>query len=107
MPRVNFKDANGQALQLNVRSGFTLMEAAVQNGVAGILAECGGGCSCATCHVYVAEPWFSLSGEIADYEEGLLEGLDGRRPNSRLSCQIKLTEALDGISLEVPESQGL
>jgi 2Fe-2S ferredoxin len=81
------------------------MEAAVDNNVPGIVAECGGSCSCATCHVYVDESWVGQLEEPTPEEADLIEFLDGARPNSRLSCQILLTDELDGLTLRIPESQ--
>jgi 2Fe-2S ferredoxin len=90
----------------NAKPGWTLMEAARANGVAGILADCGGGCACATCHVYVDPKWLEAVGAPDDIEAEVLEMVsDVRHSNSRLSCQIKLTPELDGIRLTVaPEA---
>ncbi|MCB2064118.1 MAG: (2Fe-2S)-binding protein [Novosphingobium sp.] len=80
----------------------SLMEAARRAGVAGIVAECGGVCSCATCHVYVAEDWIGKVGEPDEVEDEMLDMVDHiRRPNSRLSCQIRLSEAVNGLQAEV------
>jgi 2Fe-2S ferredoxin len=81
------------------------MEAAVDSNVPGIVAECGGSCSCATCHVYVDESWLGRLEEPTQEESDLIEFLDGARPNSRLSCQILLSDDLDGLTLHIPESQ--
>jgi len=78
------------------------MDCAVDNGVAGILAQCGGACTCATCHCYVPAPWFARVGVPVGDEKDVLEYVPEYRPNSRLSCQIVLTEALDGIVVEIP-----
>jgi 2Fe-2S ferredoxin len=81
------------------------MEAAIDNGVEGIVAECGGACSCATCHVYVDPQWSGRLPPPHAQEDGMLDCVLDRRPNSRLSCQIKLTEDLDGLVLRVADTQ--
>ena len=107
MLRVHFRDVNGATKTVSVRSGSTLMEAAVQTGVPGIDAECGGACACATCHVYVDESWRHAVGPPGPLERHLLEGIGERRqPGSRLSCQIKTVDALDGLTVTLPERQG-
>lgn len=95
--------ADGTGVRIaDARDGESLMEAARRAGVAGIIAECGGACSCATCHVYVAEEWFAKVGAPDVVEEEMLDMVDFiRRPTSRLSCQIRLHEGLNGIVAEV------
>lgn len=91
---------------LDVKPGKTLMRAAVAAGVEAIAADCGGVLTCATCHVYVREPFASRLPPPSDDELGMLEFTAApRRPNSRLSCQIEITEALDGLAVDLPESQ--
>jgi ferredoxin, 2Fe-2S len=85
--------------------GMTLMETAKKHLIEGIEAECGGACACATCHVYVDEAWREAVGPPSEMEEDMLDFAFDVRPNSRLSCQIKLTEALDGLIVRVPEKQ--
>ncbi|HLY56444.1 MAG TPA: 2Fe-2S iron-sulfur cluster-binding protein [Stellaceae bacterium] len=97
--------SRGITRTIDARGGLTLMEAAVQNGIEGIDAECGGACSCATCHVYVDAVWLDRTGSPDDFEAGMLEAAVGPRANSRLSCQIKLSETLDGLVVEVPAAQ--
>lgn len=82
------------------------MEAAVKHNVPGIDAECGGACACATCHVYVDEAWQAAVGDPAPMEEDMLDYASDVRPSSRLSCQIRITPALDGLILHTPERQG-
>lgn len=104
MPKVTYRHPDGSEDTIEVPVGWSLMEAAIQNDVDGIVAECGGGCACATCHVYVA----SSDGlpPISDMEGDMLECTAAeRREGSRLSCQLKMTEALDGLVVEVPERQ--
>ncbi len=105
MPKITFIDASGTARTLDASSGQTLMEAAIQNAIPGIDAECGGACACATCHVYVAEDWQSATGKAAPMEEDMLDFAFEVRDTSRLSCQIKLTDALDGLTVHTPKRQ--
>jgi 2Fe-2S ferredoxin len=105
MPKITcVDDCNGSRHELIPDSGGSLMEAAVAANVSGIVAECGGSCSCATCHVYVDEGWLGVLEEPTPEEADLLEFLDSVRPNSRLSCQILLTDELDGLTVRIPES---
>jgi 2Fe-2S ferredoxin len=106
MPRVVFIQPTGESHTVDVPIGTTLMTAAVKHGVDGIIGECGGVCMCATCHVYVREPFLGRLPPIKDTEEAVLEVTNAERlPNSRLSCQIKMTEELDGLTVEIPPSQ--
>lgn len=106
MPRVNFTTPAGDTIEVEARAGSTVMEAAVKHGVPGITAECGGGLSCATCHVYVADEFASRAGAAKDFEDEMLEDAEAeRRPSSRLSCQITLTDDLDGIAVEIAPEQ--
>lgn len=100
--RVIFVGPNGDRWEITARPGDTVMDCAVDNGVPGIAAQCGGGCTCSTCHCYVREPWFSQLGHPVGDEADILEFTPGYRDNSRLSCQIDLTPALDGIEVEIP-----
>ena len=106
MVAITFVEFSGTAHQVEAQEGSTAMEAAVRNGVPGIDAECGGACACATCHVYVDEAWRAQVGEPSPMEEDMLDFASEVAPNSRLSCQIKLTAALDGLVLRLPERQG-
>jgi len=106
MPEVSYIEPTGETKTVDVPVGTTLMVAAVKNGIDGIIGECGGVCMCATCHVYVREPFLDRLPPILDTEEAVLEVTNAERlPNSRLSCQIKMTEALAGITVEIPPSQ--
>lgn len=105
MTRITFIEFNGTQHIVNVRPGLTVMQGAVKNNVPGIDAECGGACSCATCHVYVDPRWIDRTGERNDIEESMLEIVQNVEPNSRLSCQIKVTEELDGLVVRMPEDQ--
>ncbi len=106
MPKITFIDAAGTARTVEAQIGQTVMEAAIRNGVPGIDAECGGACACATCHVYVDEAWVAVTGEPSTMEEDMLDFASEVKPNSRLSCQIKIGEALDGLVVRTPAQQG-
>jgi 2Fe-2S ferredoxin len=106
MPRIVFIEQGGTRRQIDAPLGITLMEVAVGNGVQGIVAQCGGACACATCHVYVAPAWFDKLPAREEMEEGMLECAWEMRANSRLSCQVHVTDDLDGLELTVPQHQG-
>jgi 2Fe-2S ferredoxin len=105
MPRVTFIEPSGARREVRAAAGVTLMEAAREHGIRGIVARCGGACACATCHVYVAGEWIGKLEPLEDMEEGMLEGTWEPRSNSRLSCQIHLTPALDGLEVAIPPRQ--
>ena len=105
MPKVTYIEHNGAEHALEVKAGLTVMEGAVKKNVPGIDADCGGACACATCHVYVDDAWLELTGKPSAMEESMLDFAEDVRPNSRLSCQIKVTDALDGLVVRMPESQ--
>lgn len=103
MIRVQFTFRNGTTREISARGGMTLMEAAVQHGIAGIDAECGGACACATCHVILDNNWKNvIGGPNAEEDEMLDATARPRTPASRLSCQIKLDERMDGLRVTVP-----
>ena len=106
MVRIVFNSGDGSSREVEVPVGRSVMLGATANAVAGVDADCGGTLSCATCHVYVDPAWIDRLPEPELMEVELMEGVAAeRRPNSRLSCQIVVTEALDGLTLEVPERQ--
>jgi len=105
MPHIKFLN-NGEESCIHAESGSTVMSVATMNNLNGIVAECGGGCSCATCHVYVEGGWFDKLEPAAPEELELLEFLEGVQPNSRLSCQIAMDAELDGLTVSVPPQQG-
>ena len=105
MTKIVYIEANGTEHTLDVEPGLSVMEGAVRNNVRGIIAECGGACSCATCHVYVDEAWLDKLQPKGDMEEALLDAVVDLQPNSRLSCQLKVTEALDGLIVRMPAKQ--
>ncbi|MER8942846.1 (2Fe-2S)-binding protein [Mesorhizobium sp. M0915] len=106
MTKLTFITHNGTHFQINAADGSTVMENAVRNAVPGIEAECGGSCTCATCHIYVDEAWVAELGEPGETEADMLDFAYDVQPNSRLSCQIKVRAELDGLVVRVPERQG-
>jgi 2Fe-2S ferredoxin len=106
MASITFTDSKGKARTVEGAEGSTLMETAIQNNVPEIVAECGGACACATCHVYVDEPFMAKVGKASGMEEDMLDFAYEVKPNSRLSCQIKITAALDGLHVTTPARQG-
>jgi 2Fe-2S ferredoxin len=105
MPRVLFFGSDGERNELEVPVGHSLMEAALDNSVAGIVAECSGACACATCHAYVADVWTDKLPAISEMEDSMLDAVTDRRTNSRLTCQIEMTEALDGIEIHAADNE--
>jgi 2Fe-2S ferredoxin len=105
MPKINFIDSEGEHHVVEAENGATLMETAMQNGVPGIIASCGGGCACATCHVYVDEAWLQRTGERSAEEDDMLYSAIDVAPNSRLSCQIVVSKDLDGLVVRIAERQ--
>ncbi|RIV39211.1 2Fe-2S iron-sulfur cluster-binding protein [Micromonospora radicis] len=106
MPKVFYTDADGVVRAIDGEVGDTVMELAVRNGVPGIVAECGGACVCATCHVYVRADFGDRLPPMDEQEDDMLDGAAApRRPESRLSCQLTLTAELDGLSVTTPATQ--
>lgn len=106
MPRVTYIATDGKETTLDIEVGITVMQAAVLHGVDGIVAECGGSCMCATCHVYVREDQLAMTPAMQPDEEAMLEGTASpRRPNSRLSCQLAASPEMDGLVVYLPETQ--
>ena len=105
MPKVTYVQPNGQTKVVDAKPGTTVMEAAVDNDVQGIVAECGGAASCATCHVYVDPAWIGKLPPRDAQEDGMLDCVLDRRENSRLSCQIVLKNDLDGLTVRVADEQ--
>lgn len=106
MPRITFVEFDGTEHSVNAANGFSVMEAARDNDVPGVEAECGGAGACATCHVYIDEAWIAVSGTTGRAEQELLVLVEGRREESRLSCQINISDKLDGLIVRLPETQG-
>ncbi|MDF1607426.1 2Fe-2S iron-sulfur cluster-binding protein [Hoeflea sp. YIM 152468] len=105
MTKISLVTFDGTRFDVEAENGSTVMENAIRNSVPGIEAECGGACACATCHVYVDEAWSEIVGAPAAMEEDMLDFAFDVRPTSRLSCQIKVREELDGLVVHVPERQ--
>lgn len=105
MAKITFVLSDGTRHEVAAEVGTTVMRAAVDNAVPGIEAECGGQCACATCHVYVDPNWMAVSGRPSEMEEDMLDFAYEVRATSRLSCQIAVTEEMDGLVVRVPERQ--
>ena len=105
MAKITYIEHDGTEHVIDVKTGLTVMEGAVKNNVPGIDADCGGACACATCHCYVDEAWVEKTGPASAMEESMLDFAEHVRPTSRLSCQIKVTSELDGLIIQLPESQ--
>lgn len=105
MTTINFHLADGSRHAVDANDGEVVMRVAVRSGFDGIVAECGGACSCATCHVHIDKAWFDKLPPMEEMEEEMLDFADGVDDTSRLSCQLKVTPALDGLVVNVPASQ--
>lgn len=106
MAKITYIEHDGTEHVVDVETGITVMEGAIRNLVPGIDADCGGACACATCHVYVDPAFADKTGERSSMEESMLDFASDVRESSRLSCQIKVTDALDGLIVRMPEEQG-
>jgi len=106
MVKITFIDTAGTPRTVEGEVGATVMETAIKHGVPGIEAECGGACACSTCHVYIDEAWRAKVGEPSPMEEDMLDFAFAVQPSSRLSCQIKVREDLDVLTVRTPERQG-
>jgi len=105
MLKITFIQPDGKQQTVSVKAGVTVMEAAKLNLVPGIEGECGGACACATCHVYVTDEWQEKAGKPSEMEEDMLDFAFDVRDSSRLSCQVKMSDELNGITVKVPEKQ--
>ena len=105
MPKIIYIEQDGTRKEVDADVGYTVMEVAVNNGVDGIVAECGGACACATCHSYVDEAWLDKLPEMDDMEDSMLDAAYERQDNSRLTCQIEITDALDGLVIHVADNE--
>ncbi len=105
MAKITYIEHDGTEHTVDVKTGLSVMEGAIKNNIPGIDADCGGACACATCHVYVDDAWGSKTGEKSAMEESMLDFAENVEPNSRLSCQIKVSDALEGLVVRMPESQ--
>jgi 2Fe-2S ferredoxin len=105
MVKITFTDSDDTSRTVDAEIGSTIMETAIKNGIPGIEAECGGACACATCHVYIDESWRAKTGQASPMEEDMLDFGFDVRPSSRLSCQIKVSQDLDGLIVRTPARQ--
>ena len=105
MPKITYIEQNGKIHSIEVANGLSVMEGAVQNNIPGIDADCGGSMACATCHVYVKEEWFNKLPKKEDGEEDMLDMAFEPKKNSRLSCQLMVSDQLDGLVVNLPTKQ--
>ena len=105
MAKITYIEFTGKEHVVEVKNGMSVMEGAVKNLIPGIDADCGGACACATCHVYVDKAWLDKLEPMQEMEKTMLDFAEGVEPNSRLSCQIKVSDALDGLVVRTPKSQ--
>ncbi|HMN46099.1 MAG TPA: 2Fe-2S iron-sulfur cluster-binding protein [Povalibacter sp.] len=105
MAKITYVEFSGKEHVLDIAPGTSVMQGAINHNVRGIIAECGGACSCATCHVHVDDAWVERLEARSDMEDAMLEAVVELQPNSRLSCQIKVTDALDGLVVRMPAKQ--
>ena len=106
MAKITYNTHDNKTHTIDVQNGLTVMEGAVQNDISGIDADCGGGMACATCHVYVKEDWFNKLPTKEDGEEDMLDMAFEPKKNSRLSCQLTVSDELDGLVVNIPSKQG-
>lgn len=104
--KITYIEHNGTEHEVEAEAGLTVMEVAVKNGIPGIDADCGGACACATCHVYVDPAFKAATGEASPMEESMLDFASERKDTSRLSCQIGISDKVDGLKVTMPEFQG-
>jgi len=105
MAKVIYITTDGARHEVDVESGYSIMEGAINNNIDGIVAECGGACACATCHSYVDEAWLDKIPEMDDMEDSMLDAAFERKDNSRLTCQIEVSDELDGIVIHVGDNE--
>ena len=105
MPKITYKDYQGNSKTIEVQKGLSVMEGAIQNNIPGIDADCGGSMACATCHVYVQEKWLDKLNKIEEGEQDMLDMAFEPKKNSRLSCQLTVSDELDGLIVTTPEKQ--
>ena len=105
MAKITFIDKDGNQKKIEIENGLTVMEGAIQNNIPGIDADCGGSMACATCHVYVQDEWFNKIEKAEDAEQDMIDMAHEPKKNSRLSCQLIVTDQLDGLVVTTPEKQ--
>ena len=104
MPKITYITSDGTRNDVDVENGYSVMEGAINNNIDGIVAECGGACACATCHAYVDEAWLEKLPAMDDMEDSMLDAAFKRTANSRLTCQLEVTDELDGLVVQVAEN---
>jgi 2Fe-2S ferredoxin len=105
MPKVTYITTDGERHEVTLENGYSVMEGAINNNIDGIVAECGGACACATCHSYIDESWLDRLPAMVDMEVSMLDAAYDRRQNSRLTCQIEMNDALDGLIIHVADNE--
>ena len=105
MPKITYIESSGKRKTIEVQKGLSVMEGAIQNNIPGIDADCGGGMACATCHVYVKEEWFNKLNKAEDSEQDMIDMAFEPKSNSRLSCQLIVSDELDGLVVTTPSKQ--
>ena len=104
MPKIIYVTSDNNRHEVDVEKGYSVMEGAINNNIRGIVAECGGACACATCHGYIDEAWLEKLPPMDDMEDSMLDAAFERKPNSRLTCQIEVSDDLDGLVVHVAEN---
>jgi 2Fe-2S ferredoxin len=104
MPKIIYVTSDGERHEVEIENGYTVMEGAINNNIDGIVAECGGACACATCHSYIDEAWIEKVAAMDDMEDSMLDAAFERKDNSRLTCQIEVSDALDGLVVHVADN---
>ena len=105
MPKIIYQTRDGSRHEVEVETGYSVMEGAINNNIDGIVAECGGACACATCHSYIDEAWVDKLTAMDDMEDSMLDAAFERKANSRLTCQIEVSDELDGLVVHVAENE--
>ena len=105
MAKIIFQTSDGSKHEVEVENGYSVMEGAINNNIDGIIAECGGACACATCHGYIDPAWLDKLHKMDAMEDSMLDMAFNRKPNSRLTCQIEVTDQLDGLELQIAENE--
>lgn len=105
MPKIIYQTRDGSRHEVEVETGYSVMEGAINNNIEGIVAECGGACACATCHSYIDAAWVEKLTAMDDMEDSMLDAAFERKANSRLTCQIEVSDELDGLVVQVAENE--
>ena len=105
MPKVVYITGDGERHEVEVENGYSVMEGAINNNIDGIVAECGGACACATCHAYIDDAWLGKLAEMDDMEDSMLDAAYERKDNSRLTCQIEMSDDLDGLIVHIADNE--